>query len=66
MRSPRCSRPPGHLPSPNSGLLPSLSQSLGGQPPGADASGQEWRLGSRVFRPAHMTPSPAFTMPLAT
>jgi hypothetical protein len=33
MPSPRCSRPPGNLPSPNSGLLPLLLQSLGGQPP---------------------------------
>ena len=31
MPSPRCSRPPGNLPSPNSGLLPSLLQRLGGQ-----------------------------------
>ena len=38
MPLPRCSRPPGNLPSPNSGLLPSLLQSLGGQPPGTGAS----------------------------
>ena len=31
MPSRRCSRPPGNLPSPNSGLFPSLLQRLGGQ-----------------------------------